>query len=462
MRLQNIKFGLNGMSGKKAPVTRSTAKTKGNLAKLKPASPEVFRVPKGMHDVLPAEQMWWERVEKVIRELSSHYNFGRIETPVLEPVELFQRTTGIDTDIVSKEMYVLKTKGGTTLALRPEGTPSVARAYMEHGMGSLGQPQKLYYWGPFFRHENPQYGRYRQFYQAGFEIIGGVNDPVYDAQVILIFDRLLKNLKIKDYELKMNSIGCRVCRPGYKRQLHNYYRNHEKDLCADCGRRLKENPLRLLDCKKESCVGFKDRAPNFLDKLCINCSKHFRGVLEHLDELGISYNLDNTLVRGLDYYSQTVFEMEVPASRVGALPGGGRYDYLMELIGGRPTSAVGGAIGIERLIQVMKEQEVKLVIREQKDVFFIHVGELAKKKSLKIIEELRSAGISVKEALGKESIKSQLRTADKQGSSLALIFGQKEVYEGSLIIRDLKTGLQETVILDKIVAEIQRRSKDNR
>ncbi|MDO8574437.1 MAG: histidine--tRNA ligase [bacterium] len=425
----------------------------------KPVSSEVFRAPKGMHDILPADQIWWERIEKAVRDLSGFYNFNRIEMPILEPVGLFERTTGMDTDVVKKEMYIVKTKGGDTLALRPEGTPSVVRAYMEHSLGSQGQPQKLYYWGPFFRHEKPQYGRYRQFYQAGFEIIGATNDPIYDAQVILIFDRLLKNLKIRDFELKINSIGCKVCRPGYKRLLQNYYKNHEKDLCADCVRRLRDNPLRLLDCKKESCQEFKDRAPNFLDKLCVNCSEHFKGVLEYLDELDIPYNLDNKLVRGLDYYSQTVFEMHVPNSNVGALPGGGRYDYLMELIGGRPTPAVGGATGIERLIQVMKEQDIKMVPKTPKKISFIHVGELAKKKSLRVIEELRSAGIPVTEALGKESIKSQLRTADKQGSALALIFGQKEVYEGSIILRDLKTGLQETIILDKIVPEIQRRSK---
>ena len=425
----------------------------------KPVPVEVFRSPKGMHDILPIEQAWWERVERAVKDFSIQYNFGRIDFPILESARLFERTTGMDTDVVGKEMYVLKTKGGDSLALRPEGTPSVVRAYMEHGLGSFGQPQKLFYWGPFFRHEKPQMGRYRQFHQAGFEIIGAANDSIYDAQVILIFDRLLKNLKIKNIELKINSIGCKICRPGYKRQLQNYYKNHEKDLCVDCTKRLRDNPLRLLDCKKESCQEFKDRAPNFLDKLCVNCSKHFRGVLEHLDELDISYSLDNKLVRGLDYYSQTVFEMLVTDSKIGALAGGGRYDYLMELIGGRSTPAVGGAIGVERMIQVMKEQDVKLTNRVQKKIFFIHVGELAKKKSLKIIEELREAGISVIEALGKESIKSQLRMADRQGSAFALIFGQKEVYEGSIIIRDLNTGLQETVILDRMVSEIQRRSK---
>ena len=437
-------------------------KTAKVVKKIKEIKPEIFRAPKGMHDILPVDQIWWERIEKAVKDLSNFYNFGRIDIPILESVGLFERTTGMDTDVVKKEMYVLKTKGGDALALRPEGTPSVARAYMEHSLGSFGQPQKLYYWGPFFRHEKPQFGRYRQFYQAGFEIIGATNDPIYDAQIILIFDRLLKNLKIRDFELRINSIGCKVCRPGYKRQLQNYYKNHGKDLCADCVRRLEDNPLRLLDCKKESCQEFKDRAPNFLDKLCSDCSGHFKEVLEYLDELDIPYNLDNKLVRGLDYYSQTVFEMGVPSSKVGTLPGGGRYDYLMELIGGRPTPAVGGAVGIERLIQVMKEQDIKVTPKAQKKIFFIHVGELAKKKSLKVIEELRSAGIPVVEALGKESIKSQLRTADRQNSALALIFGQKEVYEGSIIIRDLKTGLQETIILDKIVSELQKRSKTSK
>ncbi|MBI3589456.1 MAG: histidine--tRNA ligase [Candidatus Liptonbacteria bacterium] len=413
-----------------------------------------------MHDILPADQVWWERIDKTARELADFYNFQRIETPILEQVSLFERTVGGDTDIVQKEMYTLKTKGGDFLALRPEGTAPVMRAYLDHGLGSLGQPQKFFYQGPFFRHENPQAGRFRQFYQIGFEIIGGVNDPIYDAQVILIFDRLLKGLKIKNTILKVNSIGCKICRPNYKRQLANYYKRYEKDLCNNCLRRLKVNPLRLLDCKNQNCQPFKEKAPNLFDKICTSCGRHLRAVLEYLDELEIVYELDNTLVRGLDYYSQTVFEFYATDSNIGALPGGGRYDYLAEFLGSKATAAVGGATGVERLIEVMKTQEVKWPSRTPRKVFLVHVGDLAKKKSLKIVEELRSAGIPVGEALGKESVKAQLKQADKQGSVLAIIFGQKEIFEESVIIRDLRTGLQESVILSKMVFEIQKRLKE--
>lgn len=418
-----------------------------------------FQTPRGMRDILPQDQIWWERIEKVVKELADFYNFERMETPILESAALFQRTVGDETDIIQKEMYTLKTKGGDLLALRPEGTAGVMRAYLEHGLGSLSQPQKLFYMGPFFRHENPQAGRFRQFHQIGFEIIGGINDPIYDAQVILIFDRLLGGLKIKNVALKVNSIGCKICRPIYKRQLQNYYRRYEKELCENCERRSKTNPLRLLDCKNENCAPFKEKAPNSFDKICQNCGRHLRTVLEYLDEVGVSYTLDNLLVRGLDYYNQTVFEFHVQNSTLGALPGGGRYDYLAELIGGKATPAVGGATGVERLIEAMKVQAVKLPLKGQKKVFLVHVGELAKKKSLKLIEDLRTAGIPTMESLGRESIKAQLRMADKQGGALALIFGQKEIFEESVILRDLRTGLQETVILSKMVSEIQKRFK---
>lgn len=429
----------------------------------KPAkrSAQYLQTPKGMHDILPVDQPWWDRVRRVSRELADFYSFARIETPILESTDLFTRGVGEETDIIQKEMYVLKTKGGDMLALRPEGTAAVCRAYLEHHLSRNAQPQKLWYDGQFFRHENPQAGRFRQFNQIGFEIIGGQNDPVYDAQIIIIFERLLEELKIKNRTLKINSIGCRVCRPIYKKQLQYAYRQSEKDLCGDCVRRLKTNPLRLLDCKKPECQDAKEKAPNFLDKLCVTCSGHLKGVLEYLDEVGIPYGLDNRLVRGLDYYSRTVFEfgVEGAGSEVGTLPGGGRYDYLMELLGGRLTPAVGGACGIERLIAVMKAQEVKLPPRQPKKVFLMHVGETAKKKSMKIIEDLRVAGISVTESLGRESLRAQLKTADKEGTELALIFGQKEIFEESIIVRNLKTSLQETVPLAKLVEEIKRRAK---
>jgi histidyl-tRNA synthetase len=427
-----------------------------------PVSRELrLQTPKGMHDVLPSQQPYWQMIREAVRDLARNYNFGRIDTPIVEYAQLFQRGVGAGTDIVEKEMYVFKTKGRDILALRPEGTASVMRSYMQHSLNRLGQPQKLFYEGPMFRHENPQSGRYRQFYQMGFEIIGGANDPLYDAQVVLVFDLLLKNLRIKNASLHLNSIGCRVCRPIYKRHLQNYYRNKEGQLCPDCKNRLKANPLRLLDCKREECQPFKAKAPSFLDKLCSSCSHHFRGVLEYLDQLGIPYMLDNQLVRGLDYYSRTVFEFYVgeEGAAAGALGGGGRYDYLAELLGGRATPAVGWAGGFERLVEVMKAQGMSFDGKNTRRVFVAHAGELAKKRALKLIEELHAAGIPTFEALSKESLKAQLRVADKEQAVLAAIVGQKEVYEACVILRDLRTGLQETFPCTKMVDEIKKRLK---
>lgn len=437
---------------------KSSAKT---APKKNTEKPLLFQAPKGMRDVLPDESPWWERIRGAIADIAGFYNFLFIDTPILEPLRLFERGVGDETDIVRKEMYVVKTKGSEALALRPEGTAPVVRAYIEHGLSRLGQPAKLYYVGPFFRHENPQAGRFRQFTQVGFEIIGGQNDPVYDAQVIIAFDRLLKALRISKVSLKINSIGCRVCRPFYKKQLMSYYRQHEKELCLDCARRMGTNILRLLDCKKEQCQPFKAGAPNLLDKICAICSHHLQVVLEYLDELKIPYGLDHQLVRGLDYYSRTVFEffVEGPGSEVGALPGGGRYDYLFEALGGRLTPAVGGAVSFERLISVMKAQEVKLQVKNDKKVFVVYIGDIAKRKAVALVEILRAGGIQAGEALGKESLKAQLKVADKEGYSLALILGQREIYEENVILRDLRNSLQETVALSRIVDEIKKRLK---
>ena len=289
-----------------------------------------FQVPKGMHDVLPADEKYWDKIEGVVKDLARSYGFSRLDTPVLEFADLYNKTSGEQSDVVAKEMYTLKTKGGDVLALRPEFTPGFSRAYLENSLSRLGQPQKLFTIGPVFRHERPQLGRYRQFTQINFETLGGVNDPIYDAEIILLFSELLAACKIKDAAVKVNSIGCRVCRPIYKKQLSNYYKSHEKQLCEDCVRRLKENPLKLLDCKNEQCIALKAKAPNFLDKLCVTCSAHFKAVLEYLEEVGVAYQLDNHLVRGLDYYSRTVFEMYAGGKEadLGALPAGGRYDYL--------------------------------------------------------------------------------------------------------------------------------------
>lgn len=427
----------------------------------KPKEWEDLIAPKGMRDVLPAEWVVWDKVIAVAKKFADFYNFGRIETPMLEHVELFERGVGTNTDAVQKEMYVLKTKGGDLLALRPENTAGVVRAYLEHRLSRTSPLQKLWYLGRMFRHERPQAGRLRQFTQIGFEILGGINDPFYDAEIILLSYRILEELKIKNPVLKVNSIGCRVCRPIYIKQLQNYYKNRTKELCKNCNERLLVNPLRLLDCKEPKCIELKLHAPNFYDKLCTTCSTHLATVLEYLDQLAIPYTLDNFLVRGLDYYSRTVFEIyaEGAGANVGALFGGGRYDYLFEMLGARPNPAVGSAVSIERIVEVLRLEESLPQEKKEKRVFLVHVGEMAKKKLLGITEELRKAGVMISEAVGKDSLKAQMKLADKEGARLALILGQKEIFEESVIIRDLKGSAQETIPLSRMVEEVKKRLK---
>jgi len=415
-----------------------------------------FQTPRGMHDRLPADQPWWDRVSKVSKEIADFYNFLRIETPILEPLELFERSVGVDTDIVGKEMYVIKSKAGGRLAMRPELTAPIVRAYIQHGLSHLGQPLKLFSTGPVFRHENPQAGRYREFHQVDFEILGGEDDPVYDAQIITIFYRMIEALKIKETTVHINTIGCRVCRGNYKKKLIEYYKRHEKNICKDCKRRMGTNPLRLLDCKRDECQKIRGDVPNILDYLCKVCNNHFKSVLEFVEEMKIPYLVRNDLVRGLDYYNRTVFEI-FTEGYTGAIAAGGRFDYLAELIGGRSTAGVGGSVGVERVIEVMKARDIKLPSRPRNKIFLVHIGELAKRKMLFLIEEFREANIPVIESLGRESLKSQLRIADKAGSALALIFGQKEAFEESIIIRDLETGAQETVPITKVIDAVKKR-----
>ena len=423
--------------------------------------PKQFQAPKGTRDILPEEQKYWTRIRQVIKDLTQAYGFERIDTPIIEETDLFLRSTGLFTDIVEKQMYNLRTKGGDALSLRPEGTPGVIRAYLEHGLVSQPQPIKLYYLGPFFRYEQPQAGRYRQFHQWGLEIIGD-KDPVLDAQIIHLFFIFLKDLGLKRCHIQINSIGCPQCRPVYRRLLVDYYRRRRDRLCPDCRRRLRQNPLRLLDCQQAKCQPWKEEAPQTLNHLCPLCHNHFKAVLEFLDELDLPYFLNPHLVRGLDYYTKTVFEIwpeELKGQRQAALVAGGRYDNLVELLGGRPTPAVGGAVGLERVIALMKNQGVKIGAKPSHQIFLVQLGELAKKKSLKLLEELQKAGLRVTGSLSRNSLRAQLRIADKLGVKFSLILGQKEALDKTIIIRDMTSGVQEIVPLEKIVKELKKRLK---
>ncbi len=420
-----------------------------------------FQAPTGMHDILPEEQKYFQKIHNVCEDIANFYGFQKIETPILEEAELFSRGLGLATDVVQKQMFSFRTKGGDYLTLRPEQTASIARAYIEHGMQNLPQPVKLWYLGPYFRYERPQAGRFRQFWQFGFEILGGENS-VLDAQIIQIFYNILKELKLKNLIFEVNSIGDNQCRPYYKKLLTSYFKSREAALCLDCRRRLRENPLRILDCKEEKCQPVKSQAPQILDHFCEECHKHFREVLEFLDELELPYHLNPYLVRGLDYYTKTVFEITEDSSEskaLGALAGGGRYDTLVKILGGKETSAVGGAGGMERIIQLMKAKAVRFPKERQLEVFLAQLGDLAKRKSLKLIEDFREANVLIGESLDRDSLKAQLRMADRVGARYALILGQKEALEGLIIIRDMASGRQETVKVDKAVREISKRLK---
>ena len=418
-----------------------------------------FQVPTGMHDILPDEQPYFQKIYNTCENIANFYGFQKIDTPILEEAELFTKGVGSATDIVEKQMYALRTRGGDYLALRAEGTTPIVRAYIQDALFNLPQPLKLWHFGPFFRYERPQSGRFRQFHQFGFEIFGQ-EQPIIDAQIIQIFYNILKELKFKNLIIEINSIGDGQCRPYYKKILTSYFKSRTVSLCTDCRRRLKENPLRILDCKQEKCQAVVSQAPQVIDHLCEECKEHFKEVLEFLDEAELPYQLNPYLVRGLDYYTKTVFEISEQnenGKNLGSLVGGGRYDNLVKVLGGKDTPACGGAAGIERIIASLKTRQIKLPQSPSPKVFLTQLGQLAKKRSLKLLEEFRKAKIPIAESLAKDSLKTQLRIADKLEVDFTLILGQREALEGTVIIRCMKTGRQETVKIEKAVKEIEKK-----
>lgn len=427
---------------------------KANLAK------QIFSTPTGMHDILPDDLLYWEKIRRVVFDMAEFYDFGYVETPVLEHQWVFEKSLGVTSDVVEKEMFTLKTKGGDELALRPENTAPIMRAYLEHGWESLPQPVKVFYMGPMFRHESPQAGRFRQFHQLGFEVIGS-EDAVIDAQMIQIAMSLLADFGLKNMVCEVNSLGDKVCRVKYKQALKDFLRNNLKKMCSNCQRRFKVNPLRVLDCKEEGCREVIAKTPQILDFICDDCRNHFKKLLEFLDELDIPYNLNPHLVRGLDYYNRTVFEIYIEEKRgaQSALASGGRYDGLAEMLGSKSIPAIGFAAGMERIIIEMKEAKSRIPSWPQYKLFLVQLGDLAKKKSLKILEEFRKEGVLMAESISKHSIKSQMKNADKLGVKLTLILGQKEALDNEIIIRDMTSGVQETVPLAKLMGEVKRRLK---
>jgi histidyl-tRNA synthetase len=415
-----------------------------------------YRAPKGTHDVLPSESDRWQFIENRWRELCHLYGYREIRTPVFEETELFTRSVGETTDIVSKEMYTFTDKGGRSITLKPEGTAPVVRAYLEHSLGTLDGITKLYYIIPFFRYERPQKGRFRQAHQMGAEIFG-VAEPAADAEILSLVMRFFQSLGFtkESMELHLNTLGCPVCKPAYRDAVQAFARERNDLLCATCNDRIERNPLRVLDCKSPQCQQVLADAPVIDPYLCNECREHFSGVTTLLDKMDLAYLRDNRLVRGLDYYNRTAFELQ--GKHLGsqnALCGGGRYDTLVEQIGGDPTPALGVGIGIERALLSMEEMGLQAREEPAPLVFVVYVGEDTSQPAFLLANRLRAAGIAADLDHTGRSLKAQMRMANARGARYALILGEDEAAKGVVTLRNLQTHEQEEVPLESIVQRV--------
>lgn len=410
----------------------------------------MYSAPRGVPDILPEEQAYWHFFKEKAAQICQLYGYERIDLPVFEDTRIFVKGTGDTTDIVQKEMYTFEDRGGNSVTLKPEGTPSACRAYLEHGMQNLPQPVKLFYISPIFRYDRPQAGRYRQHYQFGCEAIGEA-DAFLDAEVIDVAWQFMKSLGLSKILLYINSIGCPQCRPGYLGILKSYYQGHISELCPDCKVRLEKNVLRLLDCKQPGCQKIVAEAPKNIDYLCPDCTEHFRKLKEYLKLLDIPFEVNSYLVRGLDYYTRTVFEIQTEEEKAqNALGGGGRYDGLIEILGGKPTPGIGFALGIDRIILNLKKQAVKIPPIPTPQVFIASLGESARNEAMKLAATLRCSGIGVIAATSVKSLKAQLRQANNLKIARAIIIGDDEVKAGTATLRDMTTSQQTVVKLSDL------------
>ena len=414
-----------------------------------------FSSPKGMRDIMKEEYYSFQGFFEKAQEVAVYYGFKPIETPILEHEEIFTSGIGEGTDIIDKEMYTLKTKGGDHLALRPEHTAPLMRAYIQHGMQTIPQPVMFYQYGPTFRHDKPQAGRYRQFWQFDLDSLGS-DKSIMDALVIKAGMSILEESGAKNLSIEINSIGDKECRGAYIRELVSYYKKHLNNLSSIDRERLKINPLRILDSKEEKTKEINKDAPDSVSFLCLSCKKHFKEVLEYLEEMGIQYNINKNLVRGLSYYTRTVFEVYTENIEEGGLPvqvaGGGRYDYLAKRLGGKKdVPAVGFSMGVDRIIGSPWYKKLSPRILKKPKIYFIQLGSEAKLKSLNIIEILRKAHIPIAQSLSKDSLGAQLAIAEKLAIPYALIFGQKEAFDNSVIVRDMSNRSQNTVKLNDLL-----------
>ncbi|MDP4126121.1 MAG: histidine--tRNA ligase [Bacillota bacterium] len=413
--------------------------------------------PKGTQDLLPGAVEQWQYLEETIRSVCREYGYEEIRTPIFEATELFQRGVGQTTDIVQKEMYTFLDKGDRSMTLRPEGTASVCRAYVENKLHGQPQPVKLYYMGPMFRYERPQSGRFRQFHQFGVEVLGA-DQPLVDAEVISLVWNLYQRLGLTKLEVHVNSVGCPVCRAKHREQLQEFLALRRNELCDDCRDRFETNPLRILDCKNQSCQTITKGAPTTLDTLCENCKTHFEKVQDLLEEAGVVYRVDSRLVRGIDYYTKTAFEVMVEEiGAQSAICGGGRYDGLVEEIGGPPTPGIGFAMGIERVLTALQVQHKLPEGKPRLYAMLIALGEKAQSKGFSLLSALRVQGMPVSMDLQGRNLKAQLKAANRQGAHYALILGEEELERNVVLIRDLTLGEQSEVPLAEVVETLNEK-----
>ncbi len=415
--------------------------------------------PRGTNDILPGEVEKWRWVENQFRRVCVEYCYNEIRTPVFEHTELFQRGVGDTTDIVSKEMYTFVDRGGRSITLRPENTAPAVRAYLENKLYAVPQPVKLFYIGPMFRYDRPQAGRFRQFHQVGAEVFGA-DDPYVDAEIVAMAMNFYKKLGLENLELHINSVGCPDCRPVLRGELKKYFQPLMSDLCGDCQERFEKNPLRILDCKVERCSEAGGNAPTTIECLCENCSHHFDQFKKGLDLLNLSYIVDRRLVRGLDYYTHTAFEIMAPdIGAQSSIGGGGRYNGLIETCGGPSTPGVGFALGTERIILAMERQGIKIPGASSPAVFVVTAGQSADAQAFKLLFSLRSAGFSADKDYMNRSMKAQMKYAGKTGARFVVILGEEELANGAAKVRDMGACSQEAIKLDEVVRYLMGRGK---
>lgn len=408
---------------------------------------------KGTEDVLPKDSYRWQFVEDVMRKESASYGFKEIRTPVFEHTELFARGVGQTTDVVQKEMYTFDTKGGESVTLRPEGTAGAARAVLEHGLVNESLPIKASYFVSCYRYEKPQAGRLREFHQFGLECYG-TQSPVADAELICAAQSIFDRLGIKQLRLEINSIGCPTCRAEYHKALKEYFYGYKDELCETCNSRLEKNPMRILDCKSPVCSKIAENAPKIKDYLCDECKEHFASVQKYLDAAGVEYTVNPTIVRGLDYYTKTVFEFVTDfIGAQGTVCGGGRYDGLIEELGGKHLPSLGFAMGIERLLMLMDKQGIEIPQPSTCDLYVAVMGDKASLKSFEIIKAVRSCGLIAETDVVGRGLRAQMKYADKIGAKYSMVLGDNEIEQGKAVIKNMTSGEQTEVVLDDTFAE---------